>query len=59
MQNKDLVQRAQQGDAQAFEKIYDLYAQKIFRFIKCKIQNQQQAEDVLQEVFIKAWRALP
>lgn len=56
---QELVQKAQAGDVQAFEEIYDLYAQKIFRFIKLKIQNQQQAEDVLQEVFIKAWRALP
>ncbi len=55
----ELVRLAQQGNAEAFAQIYDQFAQKIFRFVRLKIQNQQEAEDVLQEVFLKAYRGLP
>ena len=51
--------KAQAGDAEAFSEIYDAYAKKLFRYIRVKVQNQQQAEDVLQDVFVKIWRGLP
>lgn len=58
METNDLVQKAKNGDAEAFGLLYDAFAQRIFRFIKLKIQNQQDAEDALQEVFVKAHRGL-
>ncbi len=58
MQIQELVQKAKGGDQGAFGEIYDLFADKIFRFIKIKVHDQQTAEDILQESFIKAWRAL-
>ncbi len=54
----DLVIKARQGDSEAFGQIYDQFAGRLFRYIRIKIQNQQEAEDVLQEVFIKAYRGL-
>jgi len=54
----DLVERAQAGDREAFGKLYDEYADRLFRFIKIKIQHSQQAEDILQDSFIKVWRNL-
>lgn len=55
----NLVLRAKERDPEAFGLIYDEFSQKLFRFIKLKVQVQVEAEDVLQEVFIKAWQALP
>lgn len=55
----ELVKQAQNGNAAAFGKIYDVFAGRIFRYVHVKVKNQQQAEDILQDVFIKAWKALP
>lgn len=53
------IKRAQAGDSEAFAQIYDVYAQKLFRYIRLKVRSRQQAEDLLQEVFVKIWRGLP
>lgn len=58
MEIPDLVRAAKNGNAQAFGELYDRYARRIFLFISAKIQNRPQAEDILQEVFLKAWRGL-
>ena len=53
------IKQAQAGDSEAFAQIYDAYAQKLFRYIRLKVRSRQQAEDLLQEVFVKIWRGLP
>lgn len=58
METNELVQKVKQGDSGAFEQLYDNFAQRIFRYIRQKIQCQQEAEDVLQEVFIKAYKGI-
>jgi RNA polymerase sigma-70 factor (ECF subfamily) len=55
---KALILEAKSGNQQAFRQLYDLYAQRIFKYIRLKIQNREEAEDVLQEVFIKTYRGL-
>jgi RNA polymerase sigma-70 factor, ECF subfamily len=59
MELSELLTKAKQGDSDAFGQIYDLFADRIFRYIKIKVKNQQQAEDILQDVFCKAWLGLP
>lgn len=54
-----LVKRAQGGEKEAFGELYDQYASRIYRFIKIHLDNDSQAEDILQETFLKAWLALP
>lgn len=54
-----LVFEAKRGQAEAFGRLYDLFAQRIFRYIRLKIQSRQEAEDLLQDVFVKAYRGLP
>ncbi len=54
-----LIRQCQAGNSDAFGQIYDLYADRIFRFIRLKIQEPRQAEDLLQDVFVKAWQGLP
>ncbi len=55
----ELIQRAQRGDKEAFGQIYKIYLKKIYRYIYYMIQNRQLAEDITQNAFIKAWKALP
>ena len=52
------VQKSKNGDEQAFSRLYDEFADRLFRYIKSKINSQQQAEDILQETFVKAWQHL-
>lgn len=53
-----LVARAQGGDATAFEELIGRYERKVFRLAKNITNNQQDAEDVLQETFLKAYSHL-
>lgn len=59
MTETELIKKAKKGDQNCFGQLYDLYAQKLFAFIRAKTHHQHTSEDLLQEVFIKAWRALP
>jgi RNA polymerase sigma-70 factor (ECF subfamily) len=52
-----LARRAQQGDREAFLKLYDLYLQKVYNRVKSKVPPQY-VEDVTQEVFIAVIRSL-
>ena len=54
----NLVQRARQGDHQAFAQLYENHFDKIFRYIVLKIGNQTEAEDMTQQVFIKAYESI-
>lgn len=44
-----------QKNQKKFEKIYDQYNARIFRFIYLKVSSQEIAEDLASEVFMKAW----
>jgi RNA polymerase sigma-70 factor (ECF subfamily) len=50
-----LVAKAKQGDGAAFTQLVDRYERKIFRLAKHITQNQEDAEDVLQDTFLKAY----
>ena len=53
-----LVQRAKAGDVGAFSELVTRYERKIFRLARNITQNQEDAEDVLQDVFLKAYTHL-
>ena len=53
-----LVARAQAGDGDAFGALVRLYEARIYRLVR-RIVGDDEAEDVLQETFLSAWRALP
>ncbi|MFA5211528.1 MAG: RNA polymerase sigma factor [Patescibacteria group bacterium] len=46
------------GDTQAFAELYDLYIEKIYRFVFLKVSNKEEAEDITSEVFLKVWNYL-
>ena len=53
-----MVARAKEGDAQAFTDLVNQYERKIYRLAKHITQNDEDAEDVLQEAFLKAYEHL-
>jgi RNA polymerase sigma-70 factor, ECF subfamily len=53
-----VVQRAQQGDTAAFTDLVSHYERRIFRLAKNITQSEEDAEDVLQETFLKAYEHL-
>ena len=53
-----LVLAAQSGDSDSFTELYQLYYQKIFALAKATVRSNDDAEDVLQMTFLKAWNHL-
>ncbi|ADV82342.1 sigma-70 family RNA polymerase sigma factor [Terriglobus saanensis] len=53
-----LVERARAGDQAAFEKLVRQYDRQIFRTAQHITQNREDAEDITQDVFLKAYRKL-
>ena len=57
--DQQLVERAQHGDKKAFELLVVKYQRKLARLLSRFIRDASEVEDVTQEAFIKAYRALP
>jgi RNA polymerase sigma factor RpoE len=57
--DQQLVERAQQGDKHAFELLVSKYQRKLGRLLSRFIRDPGEVEDVTQEAFVKAYRALP
>ncbi len=56
--DKELVERAKQGDLRAFDMLVLKYQRRVFRLVSRLIKNTSEVEDVAQETFIKAFRAI-
>ncbi|WP_092401996.1 MULTISPECIES: RNA polymerase sigma factor RpoE [Candidatus Ichthyocystis] len=56
--DKNLVLRVQNGDDGAFESLVAKYQSRIIRLLNRLIRDQQEIEDIAQEVFIKAYKAI-
>lgn len=50
-----LIYQAQQGDAQAFGRLYDEYAERVYRYLAFRLRDAMEAEDLTAETF-KAWQ---
>lgn len=59
MSDEELVKRASKGDSRAFDLLVKKYQHRIFALISRYVRDQDEVQDVAQEAFIKAWRALP
>ena len=57
--DRELVVRAQRGDKRAFELLVLKYQRKLGRLLSRFVRDPGEVEDVTQEAFIKAYRALP
>jgi RNA polymerase sigma-70 factor, ECF subfamily len=57
--DEQVIKQVKNGDAEAFGLLYEQYAEVIFRYIYSHLENRLDAEDLTEEIFIRAWRALP
>jgi len=55
---RERIEKAKQGDSEAFAYLYNTYLTPLYRFIYFRVKNTQDAEDLTQTVFIKAWEAI-
>lgn len=55
LKEKIALLRIRGGDAEAYGFLYDRYSQRIFRFIRFRISNEDAAYDLMQDVFLAAW----
>jgi RNA polymerase sigma-70 factor (ECF subfamily) len=64
---EDLVSRAQRREPEAFGQLYEEHFDRIYRYVVLRVRNQADAEDITQQVFLKAlekigsyrWRGMP
>jgi RNA polymerase sigma-70 factor (ECF subfamily) len=54
----DLVERAQAGEAEAFGRLYDQYADTVYRYIYYRVGGKATAEDLTSETFLRALRRI-
>jgi RNA polymerase sigma-70 factor (ECF subfamily) len=54
----DLVQQAIKRDRAAFTALYERHVDQVYRHIYYRVFNQIEAEDITQDTFVKAWKAI-
>lgn len=57
--DQELVERVQRGDKRAFDTLVLKYQQKVANLVSRYVRDHSETQDVTQEAFIKAYRALP
>lgn len=55
--NKEVIDRLKNGDMVAFDTIYKMYSHRLFGFVFSIIKQELDAEEIVQEVFIKIWES--
>ena len=55
---ESIIQRAKSGNNEAFTALYELYVTPLYRYIFFRVSDPRDAEDLTQEVFLKAYVAL-
>lgn len=55
MPEKELIIRLKEGDEKAFTTLYRLYWPKVYNFARLYLSSITEAEEVVQEVFVKVW----
>lgn len=52
---KILIFRVRRGDKEAFREIYQSLVDRIYRFVFYRVANEEVAQDLLQDIFLKTW----
>ncbi len=55
--NKELLILIREGDKVAFYNIYERYCKRLYGFVLRYIKQEEDAEEIVQEVFIKVWES--
>ena len=53
-----LVDKAANGNFNAFGDLYGIYLDRIYRYVYYHVKDRMMAEDITEEVFVKAWKAI-
>ena len=53
-----LLQRAREGNADAFARLYDIYTDRVYDYMYFHVRDEQTAEDLAANVFSRAWKNL-
>jgi len=53
-----LVDKAAGGNFEAFGELYSIYLDRIYRYVFYQVKDKMTAEDITEEVFVKAWQAI-
>lgn len=53
-----LVHQAKSGDSEAFAQLYDAYVERVYRYILFRVSEDITTEDLVSQVFLKAWQNL-
>ena len=56
MNQEELLVLIYKKDEKAFTHLYDMYSKSLFSVITVLVKNREEAEDVLQDVFVKIWK---
>lgn len=56
---KELIQRARQGDKAAVSALYSTYVQAVYKYVRYRVDTDATAEDITSEVFLRMVRELP
>jgi RNA polymerase sigma-70 factor (ECF subfamily) len=59
MDEPELIKRIQAGDGDAFRHFYEQHVSLVFRYVRARVSDHHEAEDITAEAFVKAWQALP
>jgi RNA polymerase sigma-70 factor (ECF subfamily) len=54
----ELVTRTKSGDVEAFGMLYERYVERIYRYIRVRVTEQTIAEDITENVFLRAYEAI-
>lgn len=54
-----LVERAREGQSEAFGQLYELLFESVSRYVAAIVRDPDRAEDVVAQTFLSAWRGLP
>jgi RNA polymerase sigma-70 factor (ECF subfamily) len=57
-EEKQLIHRARQGDKDAYRRLVEAYQDRLFGLVYSLVHNREQCEDLIQEIFVKAYFAL-
>src|SRR5512143_3720480 len=57
--DEQVIKQVKNGDAEAYGILYEQYAEVIFRYVYSHLEGRLDAEDLTEEMFLRAWRALP
>ena len=54
----ELVEKAVSGNFSAFGELYSIYLDQIYRYVYYQVNNKMAAEDITEDVFVKAWESI-